>query len=429
MDRGLSQNVTAPEASRHRGEIRRHIARNLLVSMLSAGILVYGSIPVSAAGSTLVGDRAACGAAEGAADAASGAENAAGTTHGGSVNGETEADTNASTLPIDISGVTSSVSSDVSNPSVSASSDSSASPDANTSGEELYYFQDVYGHAYSMYRNLAAEQSPYQTSGFSCKDQRMIYSDDSYTSRLGIDISQFQGDIDWAQVRSSGIDFVFIRVGTRGYESGSIYEDDRWAENLKEAKAAGLETGVYFFSGAVNEQEAAEEADYIIGKLNGEALELGIVLDVETIGSSTSRHDYLSADQYTANTVTFCERVKAAGYNPIVYSNIFWEATHYDMTRIDDYDIWYADYMTTPQTPYHYRFWQYTDSGTVPGISGAVDLDVELISKSDLVEHHGVFLLDALKQAVSGSASGKTGVQSSEYSGNRGVDLIRKENQ
>ncbi|MDY2838404.1 MAG: GH25 family lysozyme, partial [Bilifractor sp.] len=127
---------------------------------------------------------------------------------------------------------------------------------------------------------------------------------------------------------------------------------------------------------------------------------------------------------------------KAAGYNPIVYSNIFWEATHYDMTKIDDYDLWYADYMTTPQTPYMYRFWQYTDSGTVPGISGTVDLDVELIPKSELIQHHGIYLLDALQQAVSGDTSyaAKTTSKASDESiskdrgENCGIDLIRKEN-
>ena len=404
-------------------------------------------------GTTLVGQCTASRISPAAADAsqanAAGSENEAGTAHGGSVNGEKEADTNASRLPLDLSGVTRSVSSDSSSSSVSSdssnasgsahsrdssdsvSSTSSASADPDTAGEELYYFQDVYGHTYSMYRNLTCVQSPYQMSGFSCQDQRMMYSDDTYTSRLGIDISQYQGDIDWAQVKAAGFDFVFIRVGTRGYESGSIYEDERWAENLKEARAAGLDAGVYFFSGAVSEQEAEEEADYIIEKLNGEPLELGIVLDVETIGSGTSRHDDLSAEQYTANTSAFCERVKAAGYNPIVYSNIFWEATHYDMTKIGNYDVWYADYMTTPQTPYMYRFWQYTDSGTVPGINGSVDLDVELIPKSDLVERHGVFLLDALQQAVLENSSGGTEMGNSNDSsaGDRGVDLIQKQSQ
>ena len=418
----------------------------------------------TALGTTLVGQCTASRTSPAAADAsqanAAGSENEAGTAHGGSVNGEKEADTNASRLPLDLSGVTrsvsshSSVSTDSSNASGSAhsqdlsgsissgsahsqdssasvSSNSSGSADPDTTGEELYYFQDVYGHTYSMYRNLTCVQSPYQMSGFSCQDQRMMYSDDTYTSRLGIDISQYQGGIDWAQVKAAGFDFVFIRVGTRGYESGSIYEDECWAENLKEAKEAGLDAGVYFFSGAVSEQEAEEEADYIIEKLNGEPLELGIVLDVETIGSGTSRHDDLSAEQYTANTSAFCERVRAAGYNPIVYSNIFWEATHYDMTKIGNYDVWYADYMTTPQTPYMYRFWQYTDSGTVPGINGAVDLDVELIPKSDLVEHHGVFLLDALQQAVLENSSGGTEIgkgNESSCAGNRGVDLIQKQN-
>lgn len=449
MDRCLSQNVTNRGTSCHRSKKHRMILRNFLIAALSGGMIAVGSLPVNAAGNIpgtepgtiLVGEGTASRTASSPSKASQPnaviSENVTGTTHGGNVNGEKESGTNISVLPIDISGVTRSISSDSSdsthskNSSGCVSSDSSASADSNTTGEDLYYFQDVYGHTYSMYRNLAAQQSPYQMAGFSCQNQRMIYSDDTYTSRLGIDISQYQGDIDWAQVKASGFDFVFIRIGTRGYESGSIYEDERWAVNLKDARQAGLEVGVYFFSGAVNEQEAEEEADYIIEKLNGEPLELGVVLDVETIGSGTSRHDYLSAEQYTANTSAFCERVKAAGYNPIVYSNIFWEATHYDMTRIGNYDIWYADYMTTPQTPYRYRFWQYTDSGTISGINGAVDLDIELIPKSDLIEHHGVFLLDALQQAVSENSSGEeSGTGNSTESGctgSSGVDLIQKQ--
>lgn len=487
MDRCLSQNVMERSTLRLCGKKRRKIIHNFMTAVLFIGMIAGGPLPVSAAGNTsvnasgtasgtasqstsgaasqassgnnsgtalgttLVGQCTASRTSPAAADAsqanAAGSENEAGTAHGGSVNGEKEADTNAFRLPLDLSGVTRSVSSDSSvstdssnasgsahsqDSSASVSSNSSVSADPDTTGEELYYFQDVYGHTYSMYRNLTCVQSPYQMSGFSCQDQRMTYSDDTYTSRLGIDISQYQGDIDWAQVKAAGFDFVFIRVGTRGYESGSIYEDEHWAENLKEAREAGLDAGVYFFSGAVSEQEAEEEADYIIEKLNGEPLELGIVLDVETIGSETSRHDDLSTEQYTANTSAFCERVKAAGYNPIVYSNIFWEATHYDMTKIGNYDVWYADYMTTPQTPYMYRFWQYTDSGTVPGINGAVDLDVELIPKSDLVEHHGVFLLDALQQAVLENSSGGTEIgkgNESSCAGNRGVDLIQKQSQ
>ncbi|MGN0362711.1 MAG: glycoside hydrolase family 25 protein [Bilifractor sp.] len=403
--------------------------KSFSISCCLAGLAaVISVVPVSAIcvygeGYTLVGEDVTASSPASASPDLARTEEAAGTTHGGNADGETES-IPVQNSPTDVSGVTQSI-----------SADRNSTASGSQEGTELMYFQDVYQHTYSMYRDLAALQSPYDVSRYSCTDQRMTYEDDSYVSRMGIDVSEYQGNIDWAQVKASGIDFAFIRIGTRGYESGSIYEDNLWEQNLKAAETAGLDTGLYFFSGAVNETEAAEEADYILNRLQGETLKLGIVLDAETIGSDTSRFDSLSREQYTANAAAFCQKVEEAGYRPVLYANIFWEASHYDMNQLSIYDIWYADYMTTPQTPYMYRYWQYTDSGTVPGISGTVDLDVELIPKSELVNYYGVFLLDALQQTRTGTAQafrstsqsdGDTSQKNGSDSCNYGRNLIRQ---
>jgi|GEM_PF-1941551 len=394
----------------------------ILIGVTAAIFFLHGSASRAyAAGYTLVGEGNTASSSSSSSSVLAETEEAEGTTHGGNANGETESSYTLHSSA-DISGVTQ---------SVYTVQDNTGSTSGE--GEELISFQDVYQHTYTMFRDLAAPQSPYDNSRYSCTDQKMSYEDSSYVSRMGIDVSDNQGDIDWSEVKASGIDFAFIRVGTRGYESGSIYEDNLWEKNLKAAEAAGLDTGLYFFSAAVNTAEAAEEADYILNRLQGETLNLGIVLDAETIGSETSRFDYLSKEQYTANALAFCQKIEDAGYRPVLYANIFWEASHYDMNQLSAYDIWYADYMTTPQTPYMYRYWQYTDSGTVPGISGTVDLDVELIPRSELVNHYGVFLLDALQQgktettsAVAQNAGDTSAQKSGSDSSDYGRNLIRQ---
>ena len=193
----------------------------------------------------------------------------------------------------------------------------------------------------------------------------------------GIDIPKHNGNVDFKKVKDAGFDFVFIRIAYRGYgEKGNLKEDEMYKINLKKAREAGLKVGAYVFSQSVNEKEAIEEADFATALLSGYKLDLPLVFDPETIKGDVARTDDLAGLVFTNNAIAFCERVKSNGYNPAIYSNLVWEDYYYDMARLKDYDIWYADYSKIPQTPYDFKYWQFSEVGIVEGVNGKVDLNV-----------------------------------------------------
>ena len=247
---------------------------------------------------------------------------------------------------------------------------------------EGYHFVDVFQNEYEAVIDENFPRNIYFQDSFVWEEDRMTYAgDDRYTWRTGIDVSEHDEDIDWQQVRDAGIDFVFIRAGYRGYSEGSLRQDAYSEQNLREAREAGLDVGVYFFSQAVNEAEALEEADLVLRMLDGQALQMPVVYDPESILNDAARTDDISGDQFTRNALAFCGRIRERGYAPMIYANLVWEAFEFDLSRIRDIPIWYADYEPVPQTPYFFTVWQYTDSGTVPGIVGPVDLNLQLISQ------------------------------------------------
>lgn len=199
---------------------------------------------------------------------------------------------------------------------------------------------------------------------------------------LGIDVSEFQGEIDWYAVKAAGVDFAIIRCGYRGMTQGLLTQDKYFEQNLTEAKNAGLKRGVYFFSQAVTAGEAEAEADYIIEQLDGEKLEYPVVFDWEDpVPSEELPEDTLRALNCSGETVTecaraFCERIKKAGYIPCVYFNKHQAYNFYNLERLKDYDFWYADYNPVPALCYEFRTWQYSDQGKLPGIEVTVDLDL-----------------------------------------------------
>ncbi len=248
--------------------------------------------------------------------------------------------------------------------------------------DEVLSFVDAHGNWYQTIINPNIPKNPYNKNKFVSESGKMRYDDDKYTSRLGVDVSEHQGDINWQEVKSSGIDFAFIRIGYRGYgESGVIKADARFDDNIAKAKAAGVDVGVYFFSQAINEDEAREEARFVLEHLQGRPLELPIVYDPENILDDVARTDNVTPEQFTNNAIVFNEEIKAAGYKPMIYSNMLWEAFQLDMTRLQEYPVWYADYEQKPQTPYDFSFWQYSEKSTVPGISGIVDMNIEMIKR------------------------------------------------
>jgi GH25 family lysozyme M1 (1,4-beta-N-acetylmuramidase) len=209
----------------------------------------------------------------------------------------------------------------------------------------------------------------------------MIYSGDpNYTCRFGIDISRHEGEIDWKKVKESGVEFVFIRIGYRGYQTGILHLDENFHQNIKGALEQNLDIGVYVFSQAINEEEALEEAELVIKELENYKITLPVVFDPESISWEEARTDDISGEQFTKNTIAFCNRVKEAGYDPMIYSNLIWETEFFDLSQLSEYKIWFADYEKKPQSPYHFEFWQYEGEGIkVPGINRKVDADIQLI--------------------------------------------------
>lgn len=216
--------------------------------------------------------------------------------------------------------------------------------------------------------------NPYGPEDFSYDEEGyMACSAGSY--RLGIDVSSHQNQIDWQQVADAGIEFVFVRLGYRGYSLGDIYADDYVDYNLREARAAGLQVGAYFYSQALNETEAAEEAAFCLDILGDYALDLPLVFDWEYV-SEDARTGAMSRDALTACAVTFCEAVEAAGYEPMVYTNPDLAETLFDLTALGEYPLWLAMYTDTMGYPYAFDIWQYTASGDLPGIEGDVDINI-----------------------------------------------------
>ena len=222
-------------------------------------------------------------------------------------------------------------------------------------------------------RNIQMDQTLLQTGGAFYAYEN---GDDNTTASVGIDVSTYQGTIDWQAVKDAGIDYVIVRAAYRGYETGKIVPDDLYEQNIRGAADAGLHVGVYLYSQALSEHEAEEEADYLLSLIEGLPVDYPVVYDQEEYTADKARTDGLTGEQATLNALAFCRRVHEAGYIPMIYTNNDWATTMYDMERLDHYPVWYADYTSTPTLPGGFAMWQYTDSGQVPGITGPVDLNL-----------------------------------------------------
>lgn len=191
---------------------------------------------------------------------------------------------------------------------------------------------------------------------------------------VGIDVSKHNGNIDWKAVKNSGVSFAIIRCGYRGYSTGVMVEDPTFRTNIRGALAAGLRVGVYYYSQAVDEVEAVEEASMVINLVSGYGLQLPVYMDVEASGG---RADSISVSQRTANIKAFCGTIQSAGYKAGVYANKTWLNSYINASSISNYHIWLAQYAKEPTyTATRYDMWQYTSKGRVSGISGNVDMNI-----------------------------------------------------
>ena len=197
----------------------------------------------------------------------------------------------------------------------------------------------------------------------------------------GIDVSHYQKDIDWVKVKNDGIEFAFISVGYRGYESGKLNLDPKFYDNITGALAAGLDVGVYIFSQAINTKEAIDEANFVLKHIKGFDISFPLVYDLEDIHKEKHRIMYMSKEERTNVALAFCGRILQEGYIPMVYTNLYWANDYYDLSLILNYDIWFAQYSDIPEFVYDYDIWQYSEDGRVDGISTPVDLNIYFIEK------------------------------------------------
>ncbi|MCM1185885.1 MAG: hypothetical protein NC251_05100 [Lachnoclostridium sp.] len=194
-------------------------------------------------------------------------------------------------------------------------------------------------------------------------------------AHVGIDVSKWNGDIDWDKVKAEGVEFAIIRAGYRGSVTGSIVQDPKFEDNIKGATAAGIKVGVYFFTQAVNEVEAVEEASAVLRLVREYSLDYPIFIDTEGAGGS-GRADSLDKETRTLVCEAFCRTVSNAGIRGGVYASRNWYNNNLDMNRLDAYYIWLAEYRSTPLYQGYYQMWQHTSKGKVDGIKGNVDLDI-----------------------------------------------------
>ncbi len=189
---------------------------------------------------------------------------------------------------------------------------------------------------------------------------------------LGIDVSRYQEEVDWAKVKAAGIDFVIVRLGYRGYETGLLNEDPYARQNLQGARDAGLLVGAYFFSQALTEEEAREEALFCLEILEGFPLDLPLTFDWE-VQKRTENADGVTV---TACARAFCDEVSAAGRTPMIYFNPHQAATLFDLHQLTDLPWWLAMYDVGREFPCRFDLWQYTCTGKVDGIKGNVDINI-----------------------------------------------------
>lgn len=217
------------------------------------------------------------------------------------------------------------------------------------------------------------QKNPYGPYDFQYRGQYLALR--SGESVLGIDVSSHQGAVDWQQVAQAGVEFVLLRVGYRGYGNGQLVADELAQKNYEGARAAGLKVGAYIFSQAVSVEEAREETEFFLEQTRGWQLDMPAVYDWE----------YISADARTANVdrrtltdcaLAFCRAMEAKGHTPMIYFNLDLAVNYLYLEELTDYHFWLALYSDRMTYPYRIDMWQYTHTGTVPGISGDVDINL-----------------------------------------------------
>lgn len=222
-------------------------------------------------------------------------------------------------------------------------------------------------------------ENPYDPAAFSWDSDAVTYTGGGYTVLRGVDVSGYQGEIDWEAVKADGIDFAMIRVGGRFTRSGGLYDDSAFTRNIQGALDAGLRVGVYFFSQAVSAEEGLEEAAWVLERIAGYDLTMPVALDWEYLDGGEARTTGVEPEAVTDGVEAFCAAAEAAGYRAMFYCNRYCGYIKLDLRRLTAYETWFAQYDLFPAFRYTFTMWQYTSQGQVDGIDAPVDLDLYFI--------------------------------------------------
>ena len=231
--------------------------------------------------------------------------------------------------------------------------------------------------------NPYQEKNTYDFTNLVSNDGKLKYSSDGKKiSFLGVDVSRYQKDIDFATLKDSGVEYVMIRLGARGYKTGALQLDEYFINNIDKATEAGLDIGIYFYSQAMSAQEAVEEANLVIDNLKERKITYPIAFDMEFVENDQARVETLTRDERTAITQAFLKRIEEAGYIPMIYGNKEWLIKRIDLSKLTNYCVWLSEEADIPDYPYQYEMWQYTKQGTIDGIEGFADLNISFVDYS-----------------------------------------------
>jgi len=224
----------------------------------------------------------------------------------------------------------------------------------------------------------------YDLTKFTIQNGILKYEDDGKNQSFwGTDISKYQGNVDFYALKDAGIDFVMLKVGGRGYSSGTITIDEYFADNIKKASDAGLGIGLYFYSQAVTVEEATEEANVVLNAIGEYKITYPIAYDMEFVENDTARIEGLSKADKTTIAKTFMDAISAKGYRPSLYGNKEWLIKEVDLTKLAGYEVWLSQPGDLPDYPYKFSMWQYSTSGKVNGITGPANLNICFLDYSN----------------------------------------------
>lgn len=227
----------------------------------------------------------------------------------------------------------------------------------------------------------AEEMNHYDSEAFFLDEKgRICYEDTQWTSLIGVDVSSYQNQVDWKRVAADGVELAMVRLGYRGYSSGTMNLDPYFEENVKGASNADLYVGVYFFSQAVTKEEAMDEARFVLRKIRGMKIDGPIAYDMEYIPGA-DRINGLTVEEKTELADAFCQVIEENGYRAMIYGNPTWFTEDVNLSALSHRGIWLAHYIDMTRWPYGYWMWQYTDQGIVDGIEGTCDLNIWLQKK------------------------------------------------